>query len=121
MLRQDNRCRGFSLTEILPVALIVLIGIAVALPSCLQPHMVPHELCAIKAFQTIHQAEMQYKSQFGGYANTLKQLGPPVIGPAARSAADLIGNDLSNGEKCGYRFTLTGSGGGYVLPPAAPK
>ena len=70
---------------------------------------------AIKAIQTIHQAEVQYQSQFGRYANTLTEIGPPPSGPATPSAADLIGNDLSNGEKGGYKFTLIGNAGGYAI------
>jgi hypothetical protein len=42
-------------------------------------------------------------------------LGPPASGSANASAADLIGNDLSGGDKSGYKFTLTGNQAGYVI------
>lgn len=115
MLRLSNRRRGFSLIEMLIVVSIILIIITFAVPKFLKATMGARELGAIKAIQTIHQGEVQYQSQYSRYANTLQELGPPASGPATPSAADLIGNDLSNGEKNGYKFTLTGSGGGYVI------
>jgi type IV pilus assembly protein PilA len=110
MLGQTKRL-GFSLTLIATTVLIA-IGTTVA---CLQFHSEPHELSAIKAIQTIHQAEVQYKSQFGVYANTLSELGPSRRGPATPFAADLIGRDLSSGVKGGSKFTLAGNPSGYVI------
>jgi type IV pilus assembly protein PilA len=115
MFRQTDRRRGFSLIEMLIVVSIILIIITVAVPKFLKAQMAAHELGAIKAIQTIHQAEVQYQSQFGRYANSLQEIGPPASGPATPSAADLVGNDLAGGEKSGYKFTLTGSNGGYVI------
>src|SRR5580658_5728526 len=115
MLHQNNRRRGFSLIELLIVISIILIIITVAVPKFQKAQMGARELGAIKAIQTIHQAEVQYQSQFSRYANSLQELGPPASGPATPSAADLVGNDLSNGEKGGDKFTLTGNNGGYVI------
>jgi type IV pilus assembly protein PilA len=69
----------------------------------------------VKAIQTIHQMEVQYQSQFGRYATTLAELGPPQSGNPGPAAADLIQRDLSEGEKQGYKFTLTGTNGGYTV------
>ena len=58
---------------------------------------------------------MQYKSQFGRYACTLKEIDRELAAPPHSPGADLIGNELSGGEIGGYRFTLTCSAGGYVI------
>ena len=92
MLYQINRRRGFSLIELLIVISIILIIITVAVPKFQKAQMGARELGAIKAIQTIHQAQVQYQSQFSRYATSLQELGPPASGPATPSAADLIGN-----------------------------
>jgi type IV pilus assembly protein PilA len=123
MFRQSSRRRGFSLIEMLIVVSIILIIITVAVPKFQKAQQGARELGAIKAIQTIHQAEVQYQSQFGRYANSLQELGPPASGPATQSSSDLIGNDLSGGEKGQYKFTLTANAGGYVVTamPANPS
>jgi hypothetical protein len=77
--------------------------------------MYAQETAAIQAIKTLHTAQVQYYSQYGKYATTLAELGPPASGAANPSAADLIGNDLAGGTKSGYKFTLTGNPGGYVI------
>jgi hypothetical protein len=74
-----------------------------------------HETRVIAQIRAIHTAETQYYSQFNRYAASLAGLGPPASGNANASAADLIGNDLANGKKQGYVFTITGDQGGYVV------
>jgi len=78
-----------------------------------------HETVVIREIQTIHQAETQYKSQFGRYA-TLTQLGSPANGSLGPQAADLIPSTLASGDKDGYVFTLTATPSGYTLN-ANPK
>jgi type IV pilus assembly protein PilA len=107
--------RGFSLIELLIVIAIILIIITIAVPNLTKARMHAQETAAIAAIKTIHTAQVQYYSTYGKYATTLAELGPPTSGTANASAADVIGNDLSNGKKQGYVFTLTGSGGGYVI------
>jgi type IV pilus assembly protein PilA len=77
--------------------------------------MFMRETAAVRAVQTIHQMQVQYQSQYGRFANSLTELGPPQSGAASPASADLIGRDLSEGEKQGYRFTLTGGQGKYVV------
>ena len=110
-----RRRRGFSLIELLIVIAIILIIITIAVPKYQKTQMFMKETAAIKAIQTIHQMEVQYQSQYGRYAASLVELGPPASGAATPASADLIGNDLANGTKQGYKFTLTGNQGGYVI------
>ncbi|MBZ5578022.1 MAG: prepilin-type N-terminal cleavage/methylation domain-containing protein [Acidobacteriia bacterium] len=112
---QRTRRRGFSLIELLIVVAIILIIITIALPKLSRARMYSQETAALAAIRTLHTAQVQYNSQFGRYATSLAELGPPTSGNANASAADLIGNDLSGGEKSGYKFTLTGSQGGYTI------
>jgi type IV pilus assembly protein PilA len=73
-------------------------------------------MAAIQAIHAIHQAETMYYSQFGKYAASLTELGPPTTGGASGpGAADLIQEDLATGEKQGYKFTITAAPGGYVV------
>ena len=107
--------RGFSLIELLIVIAIILIIITIAAPKLNRARMYSQETAAIGAIRTIHTAQTQYYSQFGRFAASLAELGPPASGQAGPSSADLIGSDLSGGEKSGYKFTLTGNQGGYVV------
>jgi prepilin-type N-terminal cleavage/methylation domain-containing protein len=110
-----NRRQGFSLIELLIVIAIILIIITIALPRLTRARMYTQEVAALAAIRTIHTAETQYYSQFSRYAVSLAELGPPASGSANASAADMIGNDLANGKKQGYVFTVTGSQGGYAV------
>ena len=110
-----KRRRGFSLIELLIVIAIILIIITIALPRLTRARMYTQEVAAIAAIRTIHTAQTQYYSQFSRYATSLAELGPPASGSANASAADMIGNDLANGKKQGYVFTVTGNQGGYVI------
>jgi len=114
-MRTSRNRRGFSLIELLIVIAIILIIVTVALPKLNNATRYAHETAAIKAIQTIHTVQVQYNSQYGHYATTLAELGPPASGGPSAGAADLIGNDLALGEKSGYKFTMTGTPGGYVI------
>lgn len=110
-----RRRRGFSLIELLIVIAIILIIITVAVPKFQKAQMFARDMGAQKAIQTIHQMEVQYQSQYGRYANSLAELGPPASGAASPAAADLIDGTLAGGVKSGYKYTLTGANGGYVI------
>jgi prepilin-type N-terminal cleavage/methylation domain-containing protein len=115
MANRRLRARGFSLIELLIVIAIILIIITIAVPKYNRTQMYMRETAAVKAIQTIHQVQVQYQSQYGRFANSLTELGPPQSGAPGAAAADLIGRDLSEGEKQGYKFTLTGMPGGYIV------
>lgn len=110
-----RRNRGFSLIELLIVIAIILIIITIAVPKYNRTQMYMRETAAVAAIQTIHKTQVQFQSQFGKYAASLAELGPPPSGAPGPSAADLIGNDLALGEKQGYKFTVTAIPGGYVI------
>ena len=110
-----NKRRGFSLIELLIVVAIILIIITIALPKLSRARMQSQEVAAIAAIRTLHTAQVQYYSTYGRFATSLTELGPPASGNANAASADLIGNDLSGGDKSGYKFTLTGNTGGYVI------
>jgi type IV pilus assembly protein PilA len=107
--------RGFSLIELLIVIAIILLIITIAVPKFNSVQKHAREVAALQAIKTIHTGQVQFYSEYGRYATSLTELGPPASGHATASAADLIGNDLASGEKQGYRFTVTGTAGGYVV------
>ncbi len=72
--------RGFSLIELLIVISIILIIITIAVPKYQQTMRFTREMAALKAIQTIHQMEVQFQSQYGRYAVSLTELGPPQSG-----------------------------------------
>ena len=110
-----RRRRGFSLIELLIVIAIILVIVTIAVPQYNKQMMSAHETAAIQAIQTIHAVETQYYSQFGRYAVTLAELGPPASGAAGPAAADLISKDLTEGKKSGYVFTVAATPTGYAV------
>src|SRR5262245_10983216 len=94
-----SRVSGFSIIELLIVLAIIALLLSVAIPMLTNAHMNTSETVVIREVQTIHQAQVQYLSQFGEYASTLVQLGPPVNGVAGPHGAKLIPASLSIGEK----------------------
>ena len=111
----SHRKRGFSLIELLIVIAIILIIMGMALGPLQQAKMQALEAGAINAVKTIHAAQAQYQSQYGRYASTLVELGPPATGSLGMAAAGLIGSDLAKGEKSGYRYTLQATEDGYTV------
>lgn len=112
--RRGNR-RGFSLIELLIVIAIILIIAAIAVPKLNNQRMNAQEMAAIRQIGTIHTAQIQYYSQFGKYAGTLAELGPPTSGQAGPQASDLIPKTLAEGKNTGYVFTVALSPTGYTV------
>jgi type IV pilus assembly protein PilA len=107
--------RGFSLIEIMIVVAIILVIASIAIPKINASRMQAHEMAAIRTITAIHTAQTQYMSQFGKYAATLTELGPPASGNAGPSASDLLPGDLAQGNKSGFKFTVTGTQIGYSV------
>jgi type IV pilus assembly protein PilA len=110
-----RRRRGFSLIELLIVIAIILIIITIAVPKLQKAKQFAQETAAIAALRALHSAQVQYSSQYGRFAASLTELGPPASGSSSPAAADLIMNDLAGGEKQGYKFSMTGNSGGYQI------
>ena len=79
-MKDNRRRRGFSLIELLIVIAIILIILAMALPKLNNAKMYAQETAAMKAIPTLHTAQAQYQSQFGRFATSLTELGPPQRG-----------------------------------------
>lgn len=114
MQAKRNR-RGFSLIELLIVIAIILIIAAIAVPKMNNARMNAQEMAAIRQITTIHQAMTQYYSQFGRYAVSLQEIGPPASGQPGPSGADLIPSNLALGTNTGYNFIVQGSPAGYSV------
>jgi type IV pilus assembly protein PilA len=117
---RPSQRRGFSLVELLIVLAVIAIILSIAVPTLTSAHMGASETVVMREVQSIHQAQAQYYSQFGDYASTLAQLGPPATGVAGPQGAKLLPASLASGEKDGYVFTMTKTPGGYAVN-ANPK
>ena len=117
--RRRNQ-RGFSLVELLIVIAIILIILSIALPKMSQSQIYAREMGAIKTLQTINSVQLQYQSEFGQYASSLAQLGPPAGGTDGAQAANLISSNLAGGSSGGYNYTVTQTSSGYAVQ-AVPK
>lgn len=118
---ERDRRRGFTLIELLIVIAIIVVLISAAAPKFSQYLMNARETASLSAIRTIHTAQTQYSSQFGRFATNLIELGPPASGQGGPAAADLIGSDLSQGIKGGYKFVveLTPTGYRVIATPTA--
>ena len=116
MQRQRRKHRGFSLIELLIVIAIILIISAIAIPKITSTKRMANEVAAIRSCQTINTAQIQYFAQFGRYASTLAELGPPPSGAApSPAAAQLIDENLVDGIHLGYAFSMIGTPAGYSV------
>lgn len=113
--RRLRGSRGFSLMELLIVVAIILIILMVAVPRMNSQLMQAREMGAMREITTIHQAQTQYYSQFGRYAQNLTELGPPNGGTPGPAGADLLPASLSSGKKGGHIFTVTATDQGYSI------
>src|ERR1700693_503145 len=87
---RKRRSSGFSLIELLIVIAIILVLLAIAVPRLSVAQESVREMAVVREVQTINTAQTQYMSQFGRFATTLAELGPPTSGGPGPQAADLI-------------------------------
>jgi type IV pilus assembly protein PilA len=95
---------------------IVAILMALAIPGGMQDVLHASEMRALRDIQTITACQTLYLSQFGKYATSLAELGPPGndVLPGLQ-AADLIPSSLASGHKDGYLFTVAATQSGYSI------
>jgi type IV pilus assembly protein PilA len=119
-----KRQKGFTLIEMLIVIAIILIIAAVTIPSITNMKMNANEASAVQSIRAINQMEVAYQATYGGYAESLANLGG--ADPCTKSAATacLLDDSLAGGVKAGYNFVAAGNnpaGGmstGYVVGAA---
>ncbi|MGC1647209.1 MAG: prepilin-type N-terminal cleavage/methylation domain-containing protein [Candidatus Sulfotelmatobacter sp.] len=101
--------RGFTLIEMLVVVAIILIIAAITIPSMTAAKVHADEASAVASIRAINQAEVSYMAAYGGYAESLANLGGAE--PCTRSAATacILDESLAGGEKSGYHFVAAGS------------
>lgn len=102
-----------AVRAVIIVAIVVIA--ALALPQRAHAPVYAQEMAAVRAITTIHTAQIQYYSQYGHYAGSLTQLGPPTSGASEEDAANLIDRDLASGDKGGFKFVLHQTPAGYAL------
>jgi type IV pilus assembly protein PilA len=118
--------RGFTLLELMIVVVLILVIAAIAIPSMREAQIHANEASAVGSIRAINQVEVQYQATYGGYTESLSNLGG--ADPCTKSAetACLLDQSLAGGTKSGYRFVIVGgnpSGGlntSYVVG-AAPE
>src|SRR5262249_12492680 len=104
----------------------ILIVAAMAIPSIVDSKINADEASAVASIRAINTAEVTYQTTYGGFADTLGNLGGSD--PCTKSAATacLLDQSLAGGVKSGYYFAANGgnqSGGintSYVVG-AAPE
>jgi type IV pilus assembly protein PilA len=92
-----NRQRGFTLIELMIVIAIILILASITIPNALRSKIVTNEASAQEALEVLNNACFIYWTMYGGYPESLPNLG----------SVELIGSDLVSGLKTGYRLTYT--------------
>jgi type IV pilus assembly protein PilA len=115
------RQRGFSLIELLIVIAIILVLMAMAIPSLLRSKMSANEASAVSSMRTIVTAEASYALTYPtlGYANDLSKLAIPAGGAAAdQNAAGYLDSVLGCASqpciKSGYLFSIVNVAGSPV-------
>ncbi len=117
---------GFTLLELMIVVALMMILAAIAIPCFTDSKISTNEASAVASIRAINTAEVSYQATYGGYAESLANLGGAE--PCVRSVetACLLDQNLAGGMKSGYRFAAVGgnpSGGvstSYVVG-AAPE
>jgi len=101
--------KGFTLIELLIVVALILIIAAITIPSMTAAKIHADEASAVASIRAINQAEVSYQATYGGYAESLANLGGAE--PCTKSAATacLLDQSLAGGVRSGYTFAAVGS------------
>jgi type IV pilus assembly protein PilA len=116
---------GFSLMELMVVVAVIFILLAIAIPGMREMMIHANEASAVASIRAINTAEASYQATYGGYPESLGQLGGSEPCTKSAETACLLDESLAGGEKSGYRFVAVGgnsSGGANTtyLASAAP-
>jgi type IV pilus assembly protein PilA len=101
--------RGFTLLELLIVIALMVIILAITIPSMTQAKINANEVSAVASVRAINQAEVSYQAAYGGYAESLANLGGTEPCTKSAAAACLLDQSLAGGVKSGYNFAAVGS------------
>jgi type IV pilus assembly protein PilA len=121
-----SREAGFTLIELMIVIAVILIIAALAIPSMKEANISANETSAVASIRAINTAEITYQAMYGGYADSLANLGGGDPCKKSAETACLLDDSLADGTKAGYHFSAIGgnaaSGGNtsYVAA-AAPE
>lgn len=104
---------GFSLVEALVVVMVILVIVAIAIPSFVQARMKANEASAVSSLRVIQTAEVMYSQNYPdvGFSHTLQDLGPhgtDCQSPGPTNACIIMDENLANGYKSGYLFEEVG-------------
>jgi type IV pilus assembly protein PilA len=103
-----RRQTGFSLMELMIVIALIVIILAMAIPSMKEAKINADETSAVASIRAINQAEVQYQAAFGGYADSLANLGGADPCTKSATTACLLDQSLAGGVKSGYSFVASG-------------
>jgi type IV pilus assembly protein PilA len=78
MAPRSKMAKGFTLSELLVVLVLVILLAAIALPNLLRSQIAANETAAIESLAKINKAEIVYQTTYPavGFASTLETLGP---------------------------------------------
>jgi type IV pilus assembly protein PilA len=112
---KDRRELRVLTRRIFGLSVLVVLAVLMPVPTGKEVYWAT-ETGAIRDMEIITSMQTQYFSQFGKYATSLTELGPPASGGnAGPSGANLIPTSLASGWKNGYVFTVAGIPAGYTV------
>ena len=122
-MRQQS---GFTLLELMIVIVLILILSAIAIPCFTTSKISANEASAVASLRAINTAEISYQATYGGFAESLGNLGGAEPCKKSAETACLLDQSLAQGSKSGYRFVAIGgnASGGLntsYLVGAAPE
>jgi hypothetical protein len=114
---------SFPTIKIGIIGAMILIIVAITVPSLLRAGSAQREGSAIGTLKMLNMACMEYSGTFGSYPWALSDLQKSANGGPTSTSADLIDSSLASGIKDGYIFTyVRGEGGtGYTISARPEK
>lgn len=97
-----------KLPGILIAILIAVIAVAIIVPSRMIEGTGSNESSAVASIRAINTMEAAYRATYGGYANSLANLGGTEPCIKSKATACLLDQSLSNGVKSRYDFVAVG-------------